>query len=575
VEAEATGPGSIAIGLFEVEVNDSKGSHVIAWALANRSDASTAVRGVRLVFRVLQATGPLRMFRHGYQSWSPSGVATLGVDVDPSSIAGFEFLQAVYHADQRQVTTPGELRSEWVTLLADGARTLILCGFGPCDTHDGTLRLREAESGVELAAEAFFGDAVLGPGERRVLADVEIIETDGRTPADLLGDWAARVGSVGGARVDSPYQLGWCSWYQYFGDVTEADLWANLARAGDWPFEIFQLDDGYQSSIGDWLTTAPSFSSDLETVAYRIARAGLRPGLWLAPFLVAPDSATATEHPDWLVRTKAAGGTHPLYCWWNPAWGGGHDGFMYGLDTTHPEVVAHLEAVADSIVAMGFGYLKLDFTFSPSIDGIYADPSWTPAQRIRTGLAAIRRGAPDAFLLGCGVPLSPSLGVVDANRIGPDVAPLWALPRAAEIVPGYLAVQPATRHATAAVLARSFMHRRFWANDPDCMMLRSAASELSSEAIRTWARIVGLSGGSAFVSDDLSLLGPEARALFDEVVTLGRESDAAARYGKPAVTEDLLSNSEATTFCADDRVLTVDLATGDGRFEGQGTRSPP
>jgi len=236
-------------------------------------------------------------------------------------------------------------------------------------------------------------------------------------------------------------------------------------------------------------------------------------------------------------------------------------------------VLAHLEVVADSIVAMGFRYLKLDFTFSPSIDGIYADPSWTPAQRVRTGLAAIRRGAPDAFLLGCGVPLSPSLGVVDANRIGPDVAPVWAVPPTAEIIPGYLAVQPATRHAAAAVLARSFMHRRLWANDPDCMILRSAASELSSEAIRTWARIVGLSGGSAFVSDDLSLVGSETRALFDEVVTLGRESDSTARHGRPAVTEDLLSNSEATTFCADDWVLTVNPTTGHGRFEGRSMRS--
>ena len=156
---------------------------------------------------------------------------------------------------------------------------------------------------------------------------------------------------------------------------------------------------------------------------------------------------------------------------------------------------------------MGFSYLKLDFTFAPSVDGVWADTARTPAQRVRAGFEAVRRGAgADAFIVGCGAPLSHVVGVVDANRIGPDVAPLWALEPSAEIVAGYLDVQPATRGAYAATLARSFMHRRLWMNDPDCVMLRTTHTELRPEAARTWARAVGLSGGLALVSDDLALL---------------------------------------------------------------------
>ena len=44
--------------------------------------------------------------------------------------------------------------------------------------------------------------------------------------------------------------------------------------------------------------------------------------------------------------------------------------------------------------------------------------------------------------------------------------------------------------------------------------------------MRAWALAVGVSGGMALVSDDLSLLGADARALLDEVVALGREADA-------------------------------------------------
>jgi alpha-galactosidase len=236
---------------------------------------------------------------------------------------------------------------------------------------------------------------------------------------------------------------------------------------------------------------------------------------------------------------------------------------MHGLDTTNPEVLAHLEGLGRAVVAMGFTYLKLDFTFAPSVDGQWADPTRTPAQRVRAGFAAVRRGAgEDAFILGCGVPLSHALGLVDANRIGPDVAPLWSLDRSAEIVPGYLTVQPATRHAYANTLARSFMHRRLWLNDPDCLMLRTTETDLSSAAARTWAHVVGLSGGLALVSDDLALLDLNARRLLDEVISIGRASDEAAGATTPAVVPDLLENSPARTISAAGYVLDTDPASG-------------
>ena len=114
-------------------------------------------------------------------------------------------------------------------------------------------------------------------------------------------------------------------------------------------------------------------------------------------------------------------------------------------------------------------------------------------------------GRPDAFLLGCGVPLSNVVGLVDANRIGPDVAPTWSLDPSAEIVAGYLGTQPATAHAFDQHPVRAFMHRRLWLNDPDCLMLRTEAPACRAAAARTWAHTVGVSGGMALVSDDLAL----------------------------------------------------------------------
>ncbi len=537
------------------------------WTVAEDGGTARTVRSAAVVFRLVDVSGRLRMFRHGYQSWSPCSTAVFGVDRDPSLAPGsLELLTGIHQADQRTVTDPDELRSEWVTVLVDDTGLPVLVGFTAGTDHDGTLRLRNGEHGPELWCEAFLGDALLGVDERRELHD--LVVASGAPAEALLAGWARLAGSVGEARVDAPYQVGWCSWYHYFHDVTEADILSNLSLADDWPFDVFQVDDGYQPAIGDWLTTNDRFPSGLEAIARQITSAGRHPGIWLAPFLAAPDSEVATRHPDWLAHTADG---EPLITMFNPPWGGGLHGFMYGLDTTHPEVAAHLEHVAASLVEAGFGYLKLDFTFAPSFDGAWHDASRTPAQRIRSGFDAIRRGADraaaaagidtDAFLLGCGAPLANVVGVVDGNRIGADVAPSWPVEATTVPLPGYRESQPSTLNAWRNTSARAFMHRRLWLNDPDCLMLRSERTALGQEAAATWATAVAVSGGMALVSDDLSLLGTDARRLLDDTLALGRAADDAGRGGLVAAPVDLMAEMPSGITSAAG-TLTVDGASG-------------
>lgn len=534
-----------------------------SWWTAGDVDGGTPVRSVALVFRVVDGRGPLRMLRHGYQSWSPCDVAVFGVDRDRSRAPGsIELIRAINQADQRVVLHDDELRSEWVTVLVDDDDAPVLVGFDGGDRHDGTIRLRTGPTGTELHCEAFLGDLVLTAGERRELH--EILVTSAADVDGLLGAWASTVGRRGRARIDSEFLVGWCSWYHYFHDVTRADIDANLALVADWPFDVFQVDDGYQSAIGDWLTVDPRFGGDLGSMADAIDRRGRRPGLWLAPFLAAPDSRVATDHPEWLARGPDG---EPLANMFNPPWGGGRDGLMYGLDPTVPEVREHLRSLAATVVAMGYRYLKLDFTFSPSFDGVWSDRSFTPAQRVRAGLDAIRAGAgDDVVLLGCGVPLANSVGVVDANRIGADVAPRWALDAEQSMLAGYSGTQPATRHAWVGTAVRSFMHRRLWSNDPDCVMLRSERTDLTPEAARTWARAVGVSGGLVVVSDDLALLGADARAMLDESIALARVADEAARRGDVARSPGLLDGTEPIRLSSPAGDLVVDLDDGGSRF---------
>ena len=190
--------------------------------------------------------------------------------------------------------------------------------------------------------------------------------------------------------------------------------------------------------------------------------------------------------------------------------------------------------MARSLVEAGFTYLKLDFTFAPAADGVFHDPSRTPAERVRAGYDAIRRGAgEDTFLLGLRRAARAVIGVVDGMRIGADVAPHWS-PAGRPVRPGRLRATPAgDRNGWRNTLARSFLHRRFWLNDPDCVMLRT----LGHRAERRRGRGPGPTPSacpaawrSCPTTSPCSTATP-AR-LLDEVLAIGRASDAAARAGR-------------------------------------------
>ena len=551
----------------ELEVDWSASPELITWSVANRADDPVSVEAVSLVCRLEPVVEPLRVLRHGYQSWSPTAVATFRVDQDPSRTPGARSLVLGMHHADAGIAEADELRSELVTALRDDGGALVVIGFLGGAEHDGTIRVRparDASSAIEVWIEAYLGGAVLGSGERRELHGVRIAHAEG-DPSPLLEAWAAALGAAAAARTTAPYQVGWCSWYHYFHGVTEADLRANLGHAAEWPFDVFQLDDGYQSAIGDWLSTNDRFPTPIDGLAQLIAAEGRTPGIWLAPFLAGPFSHVSAEHPDWMA-THVPSGT-PLVAMANDGWGGP----VHTLDTTNPEVLQRIEDVSRALVDAGFPYLKLDFTYAPSLRGTYLDPSRTPAQRVRAGFEAVRRGAGDAaFLLGCGAPLGPTVGVVDGMRIGADVGPWWHVPDQSYRPPGHVGGEPATVNAWRNTLSRSFLHRRLWLNDPDCLMLRTDKTQMDAEQVRAWALAVGVSGGMALVSDDLSLLGPDARALLDEVVALGRAADDESRSsaGHPPRCRDLLDHDPPTRLATATVELVGDPDSGSAHVQG-------
>ena len=150
-------------------------------------------------------------------------------------------------------------------------------------------------------------------------------------------------------------------------------------------------------------------------LASKIAATGRTPGLWLAPFMVTKLSSVYRDHPDWLLRDEH-GRLVPVGITW--------EGVPYALDVSHPEVLEWLEKLIRKVRGWGYNYLKLDFLYAGALPG----KRYRDVQRefaYRHALEIIREAAGDAYVLACGAPILPSIGLCDGIRIGPDVSPFW------------------------------------------------------------------------------------------------------------------------------------------------------
>ena len=444
-----------------------------------------------------------RFYQNGWQSWSPAFARHIpdGIWVNPNT--------AEYRTQHQPHAGPeGEsaLSSEWFTVLVaeqPAARVLmpppaLLFGFISTGDQLADIRLQARPRFERLCATSYADGAVLAPGARLSSETLLFVAQD--NPLSLLDLYAARLGETMGARVGTRTPSGWCTWYYFFGEESADDVLANLAtiQQQHLPLDVMLIDDGYETHIGDWLDVqAVKYPHGMQAVAQQISASGLRPGIWTAPFAVSSASKLFASHPDWVLRD---GQGQPVLAWQH--WGVD----IYALDLSLPAVLTWLGETFHTLAEeWGFHFFKVDFLFAAALPGVRSDPDVTRAKALRRGLETIRNAIGDRFLLGCGAPLGPSVGLVDAMRIGTDVSidwrPFWQDLSSA-----------ALSNSMLNAVTRSFMHRRLWLNDPDCLLLRPRRqdSNLTLHEARMLATIVGLSGGLTLDSDHLPAL-PHAR----------------------------------------------------------------
>jgi len=335
-----------------------------------------------------------------------------------------------------------------------------------------------------------------------------------------LAWYCEAVGRHCGARLSSgPAPTGWCSWYEHMERVSSEILVANAntmvaARNSSGPsLSVLQLDDGYAANWGDWHTPNPArFPRGLQAASQAALDRNLTPGLWVAPFAADNDSQVVKDHPDWVLRRR------PDVSWWPwfmfrsnvPA----NSGFTWpgkwfcGLDVTNPECRTHVSKIIAAMVhEHGFSFLKMDFLHAAALPALRHDPTVTRAQAMQMALRTIREACGErAFFMGCSCPIGSAVGWVDALRISADTAESWE----AWPVPWDKTNAPSARNAARNTMARQVLHRRWFLNNPDCLMVREKhGSKLSLNQIQGCLTACAFSGGLLFLSDDLSSLSSQ------------------------------------------------------------------
>ncbi len=445
----------------------------------------------------------------GWQSWSPAGFRPVDARDFSTAIPLRPFVGPLMHnASVPWSGRAGRYWSESVGALVTQREALVVGGASLGDQFVQVWAdLRPKQRALLLQSQG--DDVPLNAGEARS-SEWFYLEWVPLPNRDPLAQYAYTVARQMGGAQPGRVPTGWSSWYIFWESVAEMDVRDNLAEAAmladDLPLDVVQLDQGFETQWGDWTSRNVRFPHSLDWLADRIAGSGFTPGLWLGPLTVHPKSQLATQHPDWLLRDQRG----------RPVSAGflAYRFFARALDPTHPGVEEYLRTlVRRAVDEWGYRYLKLDFLYAGALPAARHNPQLTRAQAYRNALRIIREAAgEDTYLVGCGAPLGPSIGLVDAMRIGPDTAPRWRphLTGLDGLFRGDPSL-PSLRNSLRNVITRAWMHGRWWVNDPDNLMVRRQQTRLTDDEIRAQATLQGLSGGPLILSDDLRELSPEER----------------------------------------------------------------
>ena len=305
-------------------------------------------------------------------------------------------------------------------------------------------------------------------------------------------------------KKNTPKIFGYTSWYNYYQNITEEILLRELG-ALDKKFNLFQIDDGYETKVGDWLSVdEKKFPHGLKPIVDEIHKKGFDAGIWLAPFVAEEKSDLFQTRKNLFKRYKNG---EFVKCGSN--WSG-----FYALDLENPEARAYIENCLRHYSDMGFDFFKLDFLYSANLS---VSEGTSRSMAAEKAYSFLRECLGDKVILGCGATVFNCIDKFDYLRIGPDVSlifdDVWYMRRMHR-------ERISTKVTLQNTIYRSFFNGRLFGNDPDVFLLRDDNIKLSEKQRKALITLNSLFGSVLMTSDNLGEYDEEKRKLLSDALTL-------------------------------------------------------
>jgi alpha-galactosidase len=346
----------------------------------------------------------------------------------------------------------------------------------------------------------------------------------------LLENYGVAIRKLHHARVDGPSLMGWwTSPVEYNMSVNEGQAYTNAEWVAQHlkplGYEFFQIDSPYKYSYGDYThPNAQMYPHGMRKLGADVSALGLKFGIWVGPFQVGKRSWVFEHHKDWLVRNAHG---QPIEFRTNTE---AYEPFCV-LDTTNPGAQEYLRQTYRTLTReWGVKYIKVDYMDLTTVEGYYYRPYTTALEALRIGLEVIRDAVGDDVLLDKdGSPMLTPVGIVDEGRVSGDAGHSFAI----------------WKDRSTGIIARYYMHRNFFVNDPDAFTLLKEVpvvpqippndtlpgGTLTLDEAQMSLVLAANTGGMFSIGDDLPRLDadPERAALITnkdilQMVKLGRAS---------------------------------------------------
>lgn len=335
---------------------------------------------------------------------------------------------------------------------------------------------------------------------------------------------------------------GYTSWYNYYQNISEDIILRDLEAISKKTDKVntFQIDDGYQTAVGDWLSiNKTKFPNGMKPIVEKIHAKGWQAGLWLAPFGAQKGSKLASEHPDWLVKGKNG---KPIMVGAN--WGG-----FYAIDIDNANARAYIKNVFDTVLNdWGFDLVKLDFLYATAVVPLH---NKTRGQLAYESIDFLRECVGDKQILGCGVQQMPCFGKVEYMRIGADMALNWKHGFSRKFTHREDVSTPNAIHNS---VYRRCLNGRAFLCDSDVFLLRKTNIHFTPEQQKVLAKFIKLFGSVLFMSDNVDEYDDEQLAVFNDTLADDDAKVVAINETNDKLFIDYIQNGEPYTlgFCVTD-----------------------